>query len=84
MSDKPINVRYARIQLVLAWSALDSLKMRFADPATETDELGIYVQPVAESLADVEAALKTLQTYVAQQDPDGGLVLAGKTHTTRA
>jgi hypothetical protein len=71
MSDRPVTASEARLELFLAWCALDSLKARFASATPETEDLGLFVQPIAESLADVEAALKILRTYVAQQDPDG-------------
>jgi len=71
MSEKHITVREARLELFLAWCALDSLKARFASAPPDTEDLGLFVQPITESLADVEVALKTLRTFVAQQDPDG-------------
>lgn len=84
MSEKPVTVREARLELFLAWCALDSLKARFASESPEADDLGLFVQPIAESIADVEAALKTLRAFVAQPDPDGTLALTGKTLTKRA
>lgn len=72
MSDKPVTPSEARLEIFLAWCALDSLKARFASANPEAEDLGLFVQPIAASLADVEAALKTLRTFVAQQDPGGG------------
>lgn len=71
MSEKPVTVREARLELFLAWCALDSLKTRFAGEDPESEDLGLLVQPIAESIADVEEALKTLRAFVAQQEPDG-------------
>ena len=84
MSEKPITVREARLELFLAWCALDSLKARFASATPDTADRGLFVQPIAESIADVEAALKTLRAYVAQQDPDGKVALTGKALTKSA
>lgn len=70
MSDKPITVREARLELFLAWCALDSLKARCASTTPETEDPGPFVQSLAESIADVEAALKTLRDFIAQQHPD--------------
>jgi len=71
MPDKPITVREARLELFLARHALDSLKARHDDP--DNEDQGLFVQSVAESIADIEAALDTLRAYVAQQIPDGEL-----------
>lgn len=76
MPDKPITVREARLELFLAWCALDSLKARFASANPETKHLGalgLLVQQTAESIANIETALKTLRDFVTQQDPDGGV-----------
>lgn len=72
MPNKLITAREARLELFLAWCALDSLKARFASAPPETEDPGLFVQPLAESLADVDAALKILRAFVAQQDPGWG------------
>jgi hypothetical protein len=71
MSDKPVEAREARLELFLAWCALDSLKARFASATPDAADMGLFVQPIAESIAEIEAALKTLRDFVTQQDPDG-------------
>jgi len=82
MSDKPVTASEARLELFLAWCALDSLKARCANVAPEAP--GLFVQPISESLADIEAALKTLSAFVRQQNPDGKVALIGKTLTERS
>ncbi len=72
MSDKPVTVREARLEIFLAQCALESLKARYESPDTEDQDL--FVQPIAESIADVEAALKTLRAYIAQQDQEAELI----------
>ena len=79
MSDKPITVPEARLELFLARCALDSLKARFASAPPDTEDLGLFVQPIAESIAEIEAALKALRAFVTQHDPCGAATLIGET-----
>jgi len=69
MSDKPISAYEARLEVFMARCALDSLKAR--DASLDADDPGLFFQTAKEDIADIEAALKTLRAYVAQQDPDG-------------
>jgi len=72
MSDKPVTASEARLELFLAWCALDSLKARCANVAPEAP--GLFVQPISESLADIEAALKTRERLRQAAEPrwEGG------------
>lgn len=77
MPDKPVTACEARLEVFMARCALDSLKARYASP--NADDPGPFFQSAAADLADVEAALKTLRAYIAQQDPDGEAALINKT-----
>jgi len=77
MPEKPVTACEARLMVFIAWCALESLKARCANP--DTEDLGLFVQPVADCIADVEATLKTLRAYVTQQDPEGETALIRKT-----
>ena len=71
MSNKPVGTHEAQLEIFLAWCALDSLKARFASAKPGAEHPDLFVQPIAESIADVEAALKKLHAFVAQQAPHG-------------
>jgi hypothetical protein len=75
MPAKPVTTQEVRLEIFLARYALDSLKDRYDDPDNEAQSL--FVQSVAESIADIEAALDTFRAFVAQQSPEGELT--GKT-----
>ena len=75
MSEKIVSLREARLELFLARCALDSLRTRFASEDPEAEDQGLFVQPIPESIADLESALKILRAYAAQQDPDGEMGL---------
>lgn len=77
MPDKTVTACEARLELFMARYALDSLKAR----DTLADDPPPFFQPVEEDIAHIEAALKTLRAYVAQQDPHGEAELLGKTLT---
>lgn len=74
MSEKPISLREAQLEAFMARCALESLKAR---TTLAKDDQPLFIQSVEDDLADLEAALKTLRAYVAQQDPDGEMELFG-------
>jgi len=82
MPDKPVTGYAARLDLFIARCALDTLRTR--KTLAEVDNPPPFYQPVEKDIEHIEAALKTLGSYVAQQDPDGEMELLGQRRPPKA
>ena len=58
--------------------------LRARKTLAEADNPPPFYQPVEKDIEHIEAALKTLGSYVAQQDPDGEMGLLGRRRPPKA
>ncbi|PZX36231.1 hypothetical protein LY56_03517 [Roseinatronobacter thiooxidans] len=80
MSGKRITAWDAQIEILTARCALESVVARHGNSGA-TKAPNLFIQPFEADIADIERALTTSMTYVAQQNPQGEVALVNRTAT---